>query len=203
MRTEPSENGTGGKGILFVISSTSGGGKTTLVKRLLGSLPDLVLSVSHTTRAPREGEIDGSDYHFVDRGGFEQIMESNGFLEWAEVYGEYYGTSLVAVKGVAEQGRDAVLDIDVQGGRQVREKVSGAVLIFIIPPEEDELIRRLRNRGTETPSQLEKRLSAAREELALIPFYDYAVRNDDLEEAAEAIRSIIIAERCRVSRRSE
>jgi guanylate kinase len=203
MKSETAENGTGGKGILFVISSTSGGGKTTLVKRLLESLPDLVLSVSHTTRAPREGEIDGSDYHFVDRGDFEQIMESNGFLEWAEVYGEYYGTSLAAVKGVAEQGRDAVLDIDVQGGRQVRERVSGAVLIFIIPPEEDELIRRLRNRGTETPNQLEKRLSAAREELALIPFYDYAVRNDDLEEAAEAIRSIIIAERCRVSRRPE
>jgi len=203
MKLSEKENGTGGKGILFVISSTSGGGKTTLVKRLLGSLPDLVLSVSHTTRAPREGEIDGSDYHFVDRGGFVKIMELNGFLEWAEVYGEHYGTSLAAVKGVAEQGRDAVLDIDVQGGRQVREKVSGAVLIFIIPPEEDELIRRLRNRGTETTSQLEKRLSAAREELALIPFYDYAVRNDDLEEAAEAIRSIIIAERCRVSRRSE
>lgn len=203
MKPDPSENGLGGKGITFVISSTSGGGKTTLVRRLLESLPDLALSVSHTTRDPREGEVDGSDYHFVQRDVFQTMMESCGFLEWAEVYGEYYGTSEAAVESILSEGRDAVLDIDVQGGRQVRDTVPGAVLIFIIPPEKAELIRRLRSRGTETPGQLEKRLSAAREELALMPFYDYAIRNDDLQEAAAALRSIVVAERCRVARRPE
>jgi len=201
MKSDPAENGKKGKGILFVISSTSGGGKTTLVRRLLKCLPDLALSVSHTTREPREGEVDGSDYYFIDKDEFIKIIESGGFLEWAEVYGEYYGTSRLAVENITEQGRDVLLDIDVQGGRQIRDRVLEAVLIFIIPPERDELIRRLRKRGTESPSQLEKRLSAAREELALMPFYDYAIRNDDLEEAVEALRSIIIAERCRITRR--
>jgi guanylate kinase len=201
MTINDKENGTGGRGILFVISSTSGGGKTTLVRRLLKCLPDLALSVSHTTREPREGEVDGSDYYFIGKDEFIKIIESGGFLEWAEVYGEYYGTSRLAVENITEQGRDVLLDIDVQGGRQIRDRVLEAVLIFIIPPERDELIRRLRKRGTESPSQLEKRLSAAREELALMPFYDYATRNDDLEEAVEALRSIIIAERCRITRR--
>jgi len=203
MKSEVAENGTGGKGIVFVISSTSGGGKTTLVRRLLESVQDLALSVSHTTRDSREGEVEGSDYHFVDRHFFEKIMKSDGFLEWAEVYGEYYGTSRTAVESIVRKGQDAILDIDVQGGRQVRERVPGAVLVFIIPPEEAELTRRLRDRGTETPAQLEKRLLAAREELALMPFYDYAIRNVDLEEAAEALRSVIISERCRTSRRPE
>ncbi len=200
MNIETAGNGKQGRGILFVISSTSGGGKTTLARRLLKSLPDLALSVSYTTRDPRKGEVDGSDYHFIERDEFNKIKEPGGFLEWAEVYGEYYGTSRLAVESVIEQGRDVLLDIDVQGGRQIRDRIPEAVLIFIIPPERDELIRRLRNRGTESPSQLEKRLSAAREELALMPFYDYAIRNDDLEEAVEALRSIIIAERCRVTR---
>ncbi|TNF47476.1 guanylate kinase [bacterium] len=190
-----------GKGILFVISSTSGGGKTTLVRRMLESLPDLALSVSHTTRDPREGEVDGSDYHFIDRDEFEKIRESGGFLEWAEVYGEYYGTSSMVLESVREQLIDTLLDIDVQGGCQIRDTVPEAVLIFVIPPERDELIRRLRSRGTESPTQLERRLSIASEELALMPIYDYAVLNEDLEGAVQALRSIIIAERCRVTRR--
>lgn len=201
MRIYPDENGREGKGILFVISSPSGGGKSTIAKRLIGSLPGIVMSVSHTTREPRQGEVDGSDYHFVSAEEFERIRSEGGFVEWAEVHGEFYGTGRKEIDRIAGSGKDVLLDIDVQGGQQIRERFPEAVLVFVVPPERDELENRLRKRGTESPEQINRRLAAEAGELALIPYYDYAVQNDSLEDASRAVRSIVMAERCRVSRR--
>ncbi len=202
MKIYPDENGREGKGILFVISSPSGGGKSTIARRLIAALSGIVISVSHTTREPRQGEVDGSEYHFVSPEEFERIRAGGGFVEWAEVYGEFYGTSRKEIDRITGTGKDVLLDIDVQGGRQIRERFSGAVLIFVVPPERAELEKRLQKRGTESPDQINRRLAAEAGELALIPYYDYAIRNDDLEEAFRAVRSIITAERCRVSRRA-
>lgn len=195
-------NGRTGKGILFVISSTSGGGKTTLVGRLLDALPDLAVSVSHTTRQPRPGEVHGTDYHFVSVDEFQRMVGENEFVEWANVYEELYGTSEKAIQKILEEGFDVLLDIDVQGGTQIRERFPDSVLIFIVPPGREELERRLLKRGTETPSEIEVRMAQADKELALIPFYDYAVANENLDSAADALRCIVVAERCKVSGKS-
>lgn len=191
------DNGNTGKGILFVISSVSGGGKTTVINRLLKRIDGLGVVVSHTTRDPRKNEVNGREYFFVTRCVFEKMIEEGRFLEWANVYGHYYGTSKRSVEEVSNGSRDAVLDIDVQGAMQVRSERPDAVLIFIVPPGQQEQERRLRGRGTETDSQVQRRLEAAREELALIPEYDYAVRNDDIESAVNAVKAIIISQRCR------
>ncbi|UCG38544.1 MAG: guanylate kinase [bacterium] len=191
------DNGKSGRGILFVISSVSGGGKTTLIKDLMTRVGDLHLSVSHTTRSPRDSEVDGRDYHFVTREEFETLVQEKLFLEWAEVYGELYGTSKSEVEGTSGRGEDVILDIDVQGAMQVRRQRPDAVLVFILPPSEIEQARRLDMRGTETEEERARRLKAAREELAYIPDYDYAVRNDILEEAVQTVRSIVVAARCR------
>jgi guanylate kinase len=196
------ENGRRGKGILFVLSSPSGGGKTTLAHRLLNSVADLGLSISHTTRAPRKGEKDGVDYHFVSRDQFQVKIKGNQFVEWAEVHSNLYGTSHDSIDAIVSGGLDVLLDIDVQGGVQIRDRFPGSILIFILPPSDEEWLERLRARGTETDLELQRRIDAAREErLAMMPHYDYAVCNDDLKAAEEALRSIVIAERCRVSRR--
>ncbi|NOY86398.1 MAG: guanylate kinase [Deltaproteobacteria bacterium] len=202
MKIYPDENGREGKGILFVISSPSGGGKSTIAKRLIASLSGIVLSISHTTREPRQGEVDGSDYHFVSVEEFERIRREGGFVEWAEVHGRSYGTGRKEIDRITGAGKDALLDIDVQGGQQIRERFPEAILVFVVPPERDELERRLRKRGTESPEQINRRLAAEVDELALIPYYDYAIRNDNLEDAFHAMRSIVTAERCRVSRRA-
>lgn len=191
------DNGRTGKRIIFVISSVSGGGKTTVVNRLLEDVDGLRLSVSHTTRRPRKSETDGREYHFVSRGVFEKMIEKDGFLEWASVYDHYYGTSRQAVKDALSDGDDVVLDIDVQGAMQIREERPDAVLIFIIPPDGREQERRLRDRGTETDDQVHRRLQAAIDELALVPEYDYAVVNDEVESAVDAVTSIIVSQRCR------
>lgn len=191
------DNGRSGKGVLFVVSSVSGGGKTTIINRLLECLQDLRLAVSHTTREPRDGERDGIQYFYVSRDRFDSMIEGNSFLEWAEVYGHYYGTSIESVEKLVSEGCDVILDIDVQGAMQIKDKRSDAVLIFIVPPSGEEQARRLQNRGTETADQLRKRLDAAREELALVYEYDYAVRNDDVEETVSTVKSIIVSERCR------
>ncbi len=197
------ENGRKGKGILFVISSTSGGGKTTLIGELLGMLPDLAVSVSHTTRPPRAGETDGIDYNFVSTDEFQRVIGEGEFVEWANVYGEFYGTTRKVIGEILATGCDVLLDIDVQGGRQIKERFPESVLIFVIPPQRDELVRRLRERGTEKPEEIEVRLAEADKELALIPFYDYAIANDDLKTAADTLRCIVVAERCGVPRRAE
>ncbi len=181
---------TGG-GNLFVISSVSGGGKTTVIRALMGSVPNLKLIVSHTTRNPRPEEKEGEDYYFTSRDRFRAMIDEDRFLEWAEVYGKYYGTSGQAVAAVSAQGYDAILDIDVQGAVQVREKRPEALLIFILPPSEEEQERRLRGRGTEDEKEVARRLEAARQELAFADEYDYCVVNDKLDEAVASVRSII------------
>jgi guanylate kinase len=169
--------GLAGKGLLFVVSSVSGGGKTTVIRGLMDVLGDLKMSVSHTTRKPRPGELDGRDYHYIPEDRFTKMISKGEFLEWAEVYGHYYGTSSGVVNSIAAKGDDAVLDIDVQGAMQVKAKRGDAILIFIVPPGERE--------------------QASRRELAFIHEYHYSVLNKDLDDAIDAVRSIVRAERCR------
>ncbi|NIA04637.1 MAG: guanylate kinase [Proteobacteria bacterium] len=186
------------RGILLVLSAPSGGGKTTILKKVMAGLPGLVFSVSHTTRKPRPGEQDGRDYYFVSRLEFESIRDRHpsGFLEWAEVHGNLYGTSRAAVEQRLGGGRDVVLDIDVQGAAQIRQSAD-PVTVFIAPPSLAELEARLRGRGTENEQTLALRLENAKQELTTMDLYDYLVVNDRLDEAVESLRSIIIAERCR------
>jgi len=188
------------KGLLIVISAPSGTGKTTLVHMLLKEFPDLEFSVSYTTRPPRPGEVDGKDYHFVDRKTFERMIEEGDFLEWAEVYGNLYGTSRTQVLRALNEGRDVILDIDTQGALQVKKNFPEAVLIFILPPSLKELERRLRSRGTDDEETIERRLKIAKEEIRRAPLYDYIVVNDVLEVAYENLRSIIRAEKLRTER---
>ena len=184
-------------GNLFVISSVSGGGKTTVIRKLMELMPDVQLAISHTTRKARPGEEEGKDYFFTTRDIFRSMIEEGEFLEWAEVYGKYYGTSIQAVDLVSESGCDAILDIDVQGAMQVRDKRPDAVLVFIVPPSEEEQERRLRGRGTECEEDVAKRLEAARRELAFADEYDYCIVNGELDEAVESIRGIIEDHRLR------
>lgn len=185
-------------GILLVISAPSGCGKTTIVNQVMASLDGLVFSVSHTTRVPRVGEIDGMHYHFVDAEHFIALrdQEPSGFLEWAEVHGNLYGTSRQEVEKLQAAGNDVILDIDVQGGEQVRNHTC-PVTVFIAPPSLAELERRLYSRGTEDEQTLALRLANAEEEMEAADVYDYLIVNDKLDEAVTALRSIFIAERSR------
>jgi guanylate kinase len=185
-------------GLLLVLSAPSGCGKTTIVNRVMTTLPGLVFSVSHTTRLPRPGEKDGVHYHFVEGAVFSAIrnQQPTGFLEWAEVHGNMYGTSCEEVAKHQQAGCDVILDIDVQGAAQVRQR-GIPVTIFIAPPSLAELERRLRGRGTENETTIAVRLNNARKELACVGAYDYLIINDRLDDAVDCLRSIIIAERCR------
>jgi len=184
--------------ILIVLSAPSGGGKTTVLKKVMAGLPGLVFSVSHTTRPPRPGEVNGRDYYFVSRQEFQAMQEGTppGFLEWAEVHGNLYGTGRAEVERQLQAGQDVILDIDVQGALQVRN-AAAPVMIFIAPPTLAELEARLRRRGTESEDTIRLRLDNARKELALADRYDYLIVNDCLEEAIDSLRAIIVAERCR------
>ena len=186
------------KGLLLVLSAPSGCGKTTILNRVLSTLPGLVFSVSHTTRAPRPGEQNGIDYHFVDDATFLRMRDQDppGFLEWAEVHGNMYGTSVEEVERQQQNGLDVVLDIDVQGAVQVRDRTA-PVTIFIAPPSIVELEGRLRGRGSETEAAIALRLHNAREELVCADTYEYLIINDRLGDAVESLKSIIIAERSR------
>jgi len=188
------------KGLLIVISAPSGTGKTTLTHMLLKEFPDMEFSVSYTTRKPRPGEVNGKDYFFVDRETFEKMIEEGDFLEWAEVYGNLYGTSKSQVLKALNEGKDILLDIDTQGALQVKRNFPEAVLIFILPPSFKELERRLRSRGTDDEETIERRLKIARVEVERAPLYDYIVVNDRLEKAYEKLKSIVIAEKCRTER---
>jgi guanylate kinase len=191
------DNGQAGKGLIFVISSVSGGGKTTVIRGLMEMLGDLRMSVSHTTREARPGEVEGKDYYFIEEQHFKGMIEDGLFLEWAQVYGQYYGTLKSTVNTITAQKLDVLLDIDVQGAMQVKESGMDAVLIFIVAPGEEEQERRLRDRGTESDHEVCLRLEAARHELAFIEEYHYSVLNDEIKDAVEAVSSIIRAERCR------
>ena len=188
------------KGLLIVISAPSGTGKTTLSHMLLREFPNMEFSVSYTTRKPRNGEINGRDYWFIDRETFEKMIEEGDFLEWAEVYGHLYGTSKSQVIKALSEGKDVLLDIDTQGALNVKKNFPEAVLIFILPPSLKELKRRLESRGTDDEETIKKRLKIAREEIRRAPLYDYVVVNDVLEIAFDNLRSIIKAEKCRAER---
>ena len=162
-----------------------------MVRRLLDSRPDLAFSVSLTTRDPRPDEVDGRDYHFVPNTEFDRVIGADGFLEWAEVFGERYGTPAKPVEAARAAGRDVILELDVQGARAVQERVSDAVLIFLQPPSEDELARRLRARGTEEGPALDRRLAEARQEMAQASWFDHVVVNDRVEEAATEVLAIM------------
>ena len=188
------------KGMLLVISGPSGVGKGTICRHLLEDIPDLWLSVSATTRAPRPGEIEGIHYRFISDEKFMQMLEQDAFLESAGVYGRRYGTPRGPVEEKLEQGRDVILEIDPQGAMSVMAKMPEAVSIFVMPPSLEELRRRLVGRGTEAPEAIERRFGAARQELELMGNYTYAVVNDTVGKAASRIATIIQAERMRTMR---
>jgi guanylate kinase len=182
-------------GIPFVVAAPSGTGKTTVCKLLVARDPALAFSVSHTTRAPRHGEVTGRDYHFVSAGDFTQLVAEGAFLEWAEYNGNRYGTSLAALDAPRALGRDVLLEIEVQGARQVRQRLASARFIFIYPPSLAELRRRLEGRATNTREDVEKRLHTAENELAALAEFDYAVANDELEGCVARVAEVIAAER--------
>jgi guanylate kinase len=187
-------------GALFIVSSPSGGGKTSLVKALLEAEPELRLSVSHTTRAPRPGEVNGREYHFVAPREFERMLEAGEFLESAEIYGNRYGTSQRWLERELADGRDVMLEIDWQGAQQVRRLMRSAVSIFILPPSREVLAARLRGRGKDSSEVVERRLAAARDEISHVSEYDYVIINDDFTRAALDLRSIFRAERLKLAR---
>jgi guanylate kinase len=188
------------KGLLFVVSAPSGTGKTTLCRAMLKSFPGLHFSVSYTTRPPRPGDEDGRDYHFVSPEEFQKMIDRGDFAEWAEVFGRRYGTSRVILDRNREEGRDTLLDIDVQGARQMQDMNCPGIFIFILPPSLAELRRRLSGRKTEAPEALEGRLEKARDEIAEARRYDYWIINDNLKKARERLGAIILAEQCRRER---
>lgn len=186
---------TASQGNIFIISAASGTGKTTLVSRLLQQHTDIRVSVSHTTRAPREGEQYGQHYYFVDTAEFERLIGEGAFLEHAKVFDNYYGTGVKSVQLLQEQGFDVILEIDVQGAEQVRRALPDAISIFILPPSFAILAERLRGRGTDAPEVVAKRLNKAREEIEQSLLFDYTVVNDDLATAEADLYHIIKAHR--------
>lgn len=189
------------KGLLIVISGPSGVGKGT-VRKALFELPNhqLTYSISMTTRKPREGEVDGEDYYFVDRATFEKMIEEDKFLEWAEFVGNYYGTPRDKVEEQLAKGKEVVLEIEVAGALQIRQKMKDAVFIFIVPPGKKALYDRLTKRGTESDEKIRERVAKADKEFKLAHKYDYIVVNDDVINAAERIMAIIRAEHAKTER---
>jgi len=182
---------TGGRGHLFIISAPSGAGKTTLAKAVLGRFPDMLYSVSYTTRKPRAGETDGVDYHFISSQDFKKGIKENRWAEWAEVYGNYYGTSVDVINKGLSSGRDMLLDIDVQGTIQILKHYPDSVTIFILPPSMDILKQRIEMRGTDSDSAIKRRLMTAEKEIAQKHLYRHVIVNDNLSEAIEKLGSII------------
>jgi guanylate kinase len=181
--------------LLLILCSPSGAGKTTLTKHLLAEVPELTFSVSHTTRSPRVGEVEGEAYHFVDRAHFEQLVREARFAEWAVVHGNLYGTCVSELERARQEGkRGIIFDVDYQGARQIKAKLPNAVGMFVLPPSMEELRRRLEGRATDAPEVIERRFAKARAEIEQYPFFDYLVVNDDLERAKSTVVSITRAE---------
>ena len=191
------------KGLLIVLSGPSGAGKSTVVKKLMQKRGNIHFSVSYTTRAPRNEDIDGVTYNFVDRAEFERMIANNEFLEYAEYSGNYYGTSLKVIEEKQAAGIDVLLDIEVQGAANVRNKCPDAVLVFTVPPSYQELERRLRGRNTDDEQTICKRLSRALEEVREINMYDYLVINDEVDNAVTELDAIMSAAECRVANRRQ
>ena len=187
-------------GTIFIVSAASGTGKTTLVSRLTAAQPQIRVSVSHTTRAPREGEEHGCHYYFVSREEFVELIGQGAFLEHAEVFGNFYGTGIESVRQMSEAGYDVILEIDVQGAAQVRRALPEAVGIFILPPSLAVLAERLRGRGTDSAEVIERRLGLAAEEIQEALSFDYAVINHDLDQAEAELLAIVRAQRCSLRR---
>lgn len=187
-------------GILLIVSGFSGAGKGTLMKKLLETHDNYALSISMTTRQPREGEIHGRHYFFVSKEEFETAIAGDGLLEYAQYCGNYYGTPKSYVERCLQQGKDVILEIEIQGALKVKEKFPEAVLVFVTPPGADELKKRLVGRKTETMEVIDKRLSRAVEEARGIENYDYIVINDELERCTEEIHAIVTASHCKVNR---
>lgn len=187
--------------LLLIISSPSGAGKTTLTRDLLAHFTDLTFSVSHTTRNPRPNEQAGADYHFVDRHNFGKLVAEHAFVEWAEVHGNCYGTSVAEIERARrEHKRGVVFDIDHQGARQIKAVRPDAVSVFVLPPSMDALKTRLRGRAADDDATIERRFNNARHEIGFYGMFDYVVVNDDLEQAKLRMRSIVHAERSRRAR---
>lgn len=186
------------RGQLFVVSAPSGTGKTTVVERLVQQLPDLALSRSYTSRAARAGETHGVDYNFVTRSRFEDMIAAGEFLEWADVFGNLYGTCATDTEQFLARGQDVVLVIDVQGARQVRQRCTGTVAIFVMPPSFEVLERRLRGRSKDSEEAMQRRLQTARNEVASFMEYEYVIVNDELEACVDRLRAIVLAERARL-----
>ncbi|MDP6934906.1 MAG: guanylate kinase [Myxococcota bacterium] len=189
------------RGVLFVVTGCSGTGKTTLVREALTMLPGLEFSVSATTRPIREGETDGVDYRFVDTTTFESMVQGNALLEWAEVYGNRYGTPRAPVEDALSEGRSILLEIDAQGARQVRETLPEAVTLFVLPPSLEVIEQRLRSRSTDTEQVITRRMAEAQAQLQDCGLFDYLVVNGDLASAHDVFQSILVAEMQRTKRR--
>ncbi|HXM35179.1 MAG TPA: guanylate kinase [Pyrinomonadaceae bacterium] len=191
------------RGLLFVVSSPSGGGKGTLIHRVLNSVPGLKYSVSYTTRTARDGEIGGIDYLFISPERFEELVAAGEFLEWARVHGNFYGTSREQVSNEIAAGSDIILEVDVQGAASVKKLLTDSISIFILPPSFEILRQRLLARGTDSPMELELRLRNAPIELRQYVEFDYVIINDELDRAASQLTSIIYAERARRERQEQ
>lgn len=183
-----------------MLSAPSGAGKSTLAKRLLATLPNLNFSVSFTTRPPRQGEVDGRDYFFVDGPTFDQMVAKGGLVEWVEVYGHRYGTGREWIQEQVNTGMDILLDIETVGAKNVRKEIPDAIMIFLLPPDAEAISQRLRGRGKDSEAQVKMRVQYARHEMEAFPHYDYLVVNDDLETAYRQLEAVILATRCRQER---
>jgi guanylate kinase len=182
-------------GNVFVVSAPSGAGKSTLVQRLVATVPNLIFSISFTTRKPRPGELDGRDYFFIDDDQFDAMLRAGGFVEWVQVYGHRYGTGRAWLEGVLATGLDVLLDIETTGALNLKKAIPEARMIFILPPSAAALEERLRSRGKDSEEQIAIRLQHARHELELYPAYDYLILNDDLEAAYRQLEGIVLAAR--------
>ena len=200
LQTKLATETTAGRGILFVVSSPSGGGKGTLIQRVLKKVPNLSYSVSFTTRAPRNGEVNGREYFFVTPEQFQVMVAANEFLEWAHVHSKQYGTARQQVAREIAEGRDIILEVDVQGAASVRALMADSVSIFILPPSFEVLKQRLQARGTDSPEELDLRLRNAPAELKDYSAFQYVILNDDVDRAANQMAAIVHAERARLSR---
>ena len=190
-------------GTLYVISAPSGAGKTSLVKALIEKTEGIGVSVSHTTRAKREGEQDGVDYHFTEKAAFEKMVEESAFLEHAQVFDNYYGTAIANIETKLKQGEDVILEIDWQGAAQVRKQLPYSVNIFILPPSQSALEERLRGRGQDSDEIIARRMRDAKSETSHYTEYDYLVVNDDFEDALIELKSIVLARRSRFAAQSQ
>lgn len=188
------------KGVIFIVSAPSGAGKTSLVRRIIEEVPGIAVAVSHTTRPMREGDVDGSDYHFVDREEFEQLIKAGAFLEHADVFGNYYGTSSQAVETSISHGSDVILEIDWQGASQIRSRLEDTCSIFILPPSRDVLLQRLRGRGTDSEEVIERRTQEAVAEMKHMDTADYILVNDQFDATLAEFKSVITATRLRSGR---